>query len=546
MDRHDLNTPFTAGAAMAAPWPRGHRIGNFELLEATARSPGGILYRAWDHALARPVAVKEFLPEGLAERGAGGELRVAPHAMQAVARARDALVGTWRTLAGCDHPALARILHQFEAHGSVYGVMPWYAGRPFDAMPAQGDAPLDEAALRLLLDDALGALEAFHQSGHVHGAIGGAKLLCLDSGRAMLLGPGAPLRGVDRVGAVPPGPWADLEALAATFDALARRCGVRPGPDLRSALDASLSPDRARRPLNVAQWRAGLAGDTAAQTPAPAAPGGTAPRDAEGEVDSAAAEVIRRVLASIPDQPPAPPRRGPVRSEPVAPVMPQPLREVERPVMVEPVFGEAPPPEAPVRPPPIRDASGRWTVWIGLGLIAMAGGAMVADSIDPARARALFERWSAVLSPAAGSGAASAPVAQTQEPSAEVAPLPAPATAALPAPSGSASASVAPAAPTPAPERVEVAPDAPAGPVTAVTPAAPVPPPPAAPRAEARPAARTPAREAAPPPPSSPRAACGARTDFSLYRCMQQQCRLDRWYAHAQCVRLRTSDSVDG
>ncbi len=45
--------------------------------------------------------------------------------------------------------------------------------------------------------------------------------------------------------------------------------------------------------------------------------------------------------------------------------------------------------------------------------------------------------------------------------------------------------------------------------------------------------------------PASPREACGPRTQFSLYRCMQMQCSQRRWASHAQCERLRTTDSVD-
>jgi non-specific serine/threonine protein kinase len=45
--------------------------------------------------------------------------------------------------------------------------------------------------------------------------------------------------------------------------------------------------------------------------------------------------------------------------------------------------------------------------------------------------------------------------------------------------------------------------------------------------------------------PTSPREVCGARTQFSLYRCMQMQCSQRRWASHAQCARLRTTDSVD-
>jgi non-specific serine/threonine protein kinase len=72
----------------------------------------------------------------------------------------------------------------------------------------------------------------------------------------------------------------------------------------------------------------------------------------------------------------------------------------------------------------------------------------------------------------------------------------------------------------------------------------------AAPAAVAQPPASTPAptrmaQQHASRAPASPREACGVRTQFSLYRCMQTQCSQRRWASHAQCERLRTTDSVD-
>ena len=48
-----------------------------------------------------------------------------------------------------------------------------------------------------------------------------------------------------------------------------------------------------------------------------------------------------------------------------------------------------------------------------------------------------------------------------------------------------------------------------------------------------------------PEPAASPRAECGARTDFALYRCMKTECQLPRWTQHAECQRLRATDSVE-
>jgi non-specific serine/threonine protein kinase len=44
---------------------------------------------------------------------------------------------------------------------------------------------------------------------------------------------------------------------------------------------------------------------------------------------------------------------------------------------------------------------------------------------------------------------------------------------------------------------------------------------------------------------TSPRERCEGRTGFALYQCMQLQCDLAEWSAHAQCLRLRQSDAID-
>jgi serine/threonine protein kinase len=46
------------------------------------------------------------------------------------------------------------------------------------------------------------------------------------------------------------------------------------------------------------------------------------------------------------------------------------------------------------------------------------------------------------------------------------------------------------------------------------------------------------------PAPSTPREACGARTEFALYRCMQNQCGQMQWRRHPQCQSFRNSEGV--
>ena len=51
--------------------------------------------------------------------------------------------------------------------------------------------------------------------------------------------------------------------------------------------------------------------------------------------------------------------------------------------------------------------------------------------------------------------------------------------------------------------------------------------------------------KATPAEPNNPRAVCGLRTNFSLYYCMQAQCKRPQFLQHPQCLDLRQNDTVN-
>ena len=59
-------SPEDAGDALAV----GSRLAEFEIREVLGAGGFGIVYRAWDAALQRDVALKEYMPVSLAGRGA--------------------------------------------------------------------------------------------------------------------------------------------------------------------------------------------------------------------------------------------------------------------------------------------------------------------------------------------------------------------------------------------------------------------------------------------------------------------------------------------
>lgn len=299
-------------------------IDEFEVERVLAQSSFSIVYRAYDHVLKLHVAIKEYLPDALALRGGETQvmLRDRGHAERFQAGAQ-AFVGEAQTLARCDHPSLVRVVRILQRHGTYYRVLRYTPGPTLQAWRQEAGSPPAAHSLRSWLDGLLGALEALHEEGCVHGAVTPANVLLLPGDKAVLLDFDA-VRGAllsDHAQGMmtafepcftPPeqhepsaqaaqGPWTDLYALAATlhyavggqlpppagasaaapfepFVALwTRLAEAQPtlgdAPAWLAALDACLLPDPQQRPQTVAELRARLA----AADPAPARRG-RAPR----------------------------------------------------------------------------------------------------------------------------------------------------------------------------------------------------------------------------------------------------------------------------
>ena len=297
-----MNSPDPLAAPEDGGAPSGYRLGNFELQAVVALHANGVVYRAWDHNLGIPVAIKEYLPQRLAWRKPDGDIEpLDADTIDSFERGRHAFVDEARLLARCDHPNLLRVRQLLQAHGTAYRVMPWYSGRSLLDVRREMSNPPDEPALRALLSELLGALEAYHRVGGVHGSVNPVRIMLLDDDRALLLGPRAARRAtaIDAVESLmrqlepsfvapeqlspsdrtPLGPWTDFyalarvvrfcvsgmlpappgspaaEALAVTVNKLYfDRPGVEYSAPFLAALDAAAAPEIERRPQTVAEF----------------------------------------------------------------------------------------------------------------------------------------------------------------------------------------------------------------------------------------------------------------------------------------------------
>ena len=357
--------------------PAGTRLAEFEIREVLGAGGFGIVYRAWDVALQRDVALKEYMPVSLAARGAGERvtLRSRTHE-ENFALGLQSFVNEARLLARFDQPALVKVLRFWEANGTAYMAMPLYKGSTLRQLRKNmATSALDDAWTRALIEPLLGALEVMHDAEVFHRDIAPDNILWCDDDRPVLLDFGAarlvladrtqnvtvilkpqfaPIEQYAETQAMRQGPWTDLYALAGTcyfmltgrapLPATARAMGdeleplarlAPPGcsPRLLQILDWAMAVRPQDRPQSVAQFRDALAGRIAvpvrAGAKAPATSDDPAPVSSDYEKTI---QATRRV---------EPTRRTPVSNTPGAASSARPRHEAdlehpERSVMLPP------------------------------------------------------------------------------------------------------------------------------------------------------------------------------------------------------------------
>jgi serine/threonine protein kinase len=261
----------------------------------------GITYLAEDVNLEKKVAIKEYLPVGLAVREGGATVQ--PESTEAEADFRwglDQFLGEAKTLAKFQHPNIVQVLRFFEAHGTAYIVMNFVQGQSLhDRM--QKRKKINEEELKKFLFPILDGLESVHDAGFLHRDIKPGNIFIADDGEPMLLDFGAARsalldksRGLTAIvtrGYAPieqyskrghQGPWTDIYALAGVLYEIvtgndpveatdrviedpqvpAYEAGVgRLSDTLLLAIDHGLAVHPEQRPRSVAEWRAELRGE---------------------------------------------------------------------------------------------------------------------------------------------------------------------------------------------------------------------------------------------------------------------------------------------
>ncbi len=283
----------------------GFRLGKYELQAVLGQGGFGITYQAWDSALNRAVAIKEYLPSDVAVRLDGATVAArSPQDEESFHWGLERFLDEARALARFDAiPAIVRVHDYMQENGTAYMVMALVEGEPLAALYRR-EAPLSEERLKAIVLPILDGLEEVHRAGFLHRDIKPANILIRPNGSAVLIDFGAArqalgeksrsITSVFTPGYAPfeqytssgkQGPWTDIYALAATLyhgisgavppqatdrireDGLepARRIGAgRYSEQFLAAIDRGMEVFENRRPQSIGHWRDMLSGRAAA------------------------------------------------------------------------------------------------------------------------------------------------------------------------------------------------------------------------------------------------------------------------------------------
>jgi EAL domain-containing protein (putative c-di-GMP-specific phosphodiesterase class I)/serine/threonine protein kinase len=171
---------------------KGARLNWYEIQSVLGQGGFGVTYSAIDVNLNHPVALKEYLPQGLCRRENDGSLRSLANATarESYELGLEDFLGEARTLAQLRHANVVRVLSVFEANGTAYMAMERELGRGLSEL-IDNDEVHDEATLLSLLAPVMDGVEYIHANGFIHRDIKPENIVIRPDNTAVLLDFGA-------------------------------------------------------------------------------------------------------------------------------------------------------------------------------------------------------------------------------------------------------------------------------------------------------------------------------------------------------------------
>jgi WD40 repeat protein/predicted Ser/Thr protein kinase len=171
--------------------PAGTKLssGKYSVGKVLGQGGFGITYMGADTTLARPVAIKEFFPEGCQRNGTTVQpTRIPPSDFASM---KQKFLEEARLLASLNHPGIVKVYDFFEANNTAYMVMEYLRGRSLaKVVEERGGALGEQEAVGYILK-VCEALDVVHKAGYLHRDIKPENIIVCEDGRVILVDFGA-------------------------------------------------------------------------------------------------------------------------------------------------------------------------------------------------------------------------------------------------------------------------------------------------------------------------------------------------------------------
>ncbi|MFK7993365.1 MAG: serine/threonine-protein kinase [Granulosicoccus sp.] len=220
--------------AILAP---GDMLGCYRIQGFLGRGGFGVTYLALDTKLDLQVAIKEYLPEQIAERTNNNAVQPRSSDKSTFSWGLSRFIKEAQTLAKFKHTSIVRVMAVFEQNGTAYMIMEYERGHELKEL-IQNRHISREADLKKIIGPIIDGLAEVHRHGYIHRDIKPANILIRRDGSPVLLDFGsarlatgaqtqsltalvsvgyAPLEQYNDTNASQQGPWTDIYALGAVL-----------------------------------------------------------------------------------------------------------------------------------------------------------------------------------------------------------------------------------------------------------------------------------------------------------------------------------------
>ena len=173
------------------PLPSGYMLEGYRIDRQLSMGGFSIVYLAYDVDEV-PVAIKEYLPNGLALRASGSSLpTIADEHLATFRQGMKCFFEEGRALAHLNHPNVVRVLNFFRANDTVYLVMQYERGRTLQEHIQMHKGRVRENFLRTMFSRLLNGLREVHSRKLLHLDIKPANIYLRNDGTPVLLDFGA-------------------------------------------------------------------------------------------------------------------------------------------------------------------------------------------------------------------------------------------------------------------------------------------------------------------------------------------------------------------